>query len=198
MTLPVRARYPDVCAAANEHDIAVSGSRDIHVVRFRQYLFCHDRPHDRELARCWRGRDYHVGAFGFLLAWFRPKALPAAYAGEITEMVGLIVILVDTTYIGLGVALDRDELRALRLVKSGKEPVRDYVPAMLEKASYKFNEGMFIILLGTICLCFKIAISIAHVEENKLVECKAVKLNSKSSLSEKQSDQKFFCVLDGK
>lgn len=132
----------------------------------------------------------------FLVAWFRPKALPAEYASEITEMVGLVVILIGTIYIGLGVALDRDELRSLRLVKMGKKQVQHYVPDMLAKASYKFNEGMFIVLLGTICLCFKIVISIAHAESNRQLVCTVEGTNSQAKALKMQSGQNIFCVVD--
>lgn len=65
MVLSVRSRYPYVCAAADEHDIAVSGSRDVYIVEFWDHLFYHSRPRDNELARRGRRANDHGASCGF-------------------------------------------------------------------------------------------------------------------------------------
>jgi hypothetical protein len=51
MAPAIRPRDPDVGAAADKHDIAVRGTRDIDVVGFRDDLFHHNRPHGRGRTR---------------------------------------------------------------------------------------------------------------------------------------------------
>jgi hypothetical protein len=62
LALTVRPRYPDIGAAADKHDIAVRGSRDIDVVGFRDDLFHHYRPYGHGRTRGRRTACDHAGS----------------------------------------------------------------------------------------------------------------------------------------
>jgi hypothetical protein len=80
MALSVRSRHPDVCAAADEHDIAVGGSGDVYVVGFPDYLFYHKRSRDNERASRGRRTNDHSAPCGLWIGLSSELSLSACHA----------------------------------------------------------------------------------------------------------------------
>jgi hypothetical protein len=101
----------------------------------------------------------------FLLVWLHVLHIPQHVLPEVVEGIGTVYLLIGTLRIGLGVRLSTQDFRDLRRVETGGLPSGKVIPKLLKNASRNFDDGMVLVVIGTLVLLFKLAITASGIAE---------------------------------